>query len=470
MDPVLLFLLGFAAVFIVGIAGEVVFERTGVPDVVWLMVVGILLGPVLGVVKRDDLLAIGPYFGAITLVVVLFEGGSKLRLSEVSRALPRSSLLAVSGFVLNVAVVAVASMGARALGLVPASWGWLHGVILGAILGGSSSVVIMPALAKAKLPARIGSLVSVESALTDVLCVVVTVACIRIAVSGSSDPAIAGVILGKSFGIGLGVGLVVGMLWLLFLRALKDSPHAYAATLSILLVLYVVVQLFEGNSALAILAAAIVVGNAPALADSVGLRQDAMLSTGVQDTHAQITFIVKSFFFTFIGAMLGPPWALVALGLAFAVLLLVARVPAVLLSTAKSGMSGPERSIVTAMMPRGMAAGVLALMPYGAGMDGTEQLPVVVFGAVLFTIVFFALGLPLARRKLVPAGVNSEDGPSASTGAETAGVVGAVPSVEATVESAGPPPADAEVATGSAAPGTAEAPAAPTDPLQSGSS
>ncbi len=52
MDPVLLFLLSFAAIFIVGIAGEMVFARTGVPDVIWLMLVGIIIGPVLHLVSR----------------------------------------------------------------------------------------------------------------------------------------------------------------------------------------------------------------------------------------------------------------------------------------------------------------------------------------------------------------------------------------------------------------------------------
>ena len=39
MDPVSLFLLTVAAIFLIGIAGEIVFERTGVPDVVWLILV-----------------------------------------------------------------------------------------------------------------------------------------------------------------------------------------------------------------------------------------------------------------------------------------------------------------------------------------------------------------------------------------------------------------------------------------------
>ncbi len=398
MDPVLLFLLGFATIFIVGIGGELVFERTSVPDVVWLMLVGILLGPVFGVVRREDLMAVGPYFGALTLVVVLFDGGRQLRLGDVSRSFPRAALLAVAGFSFNVVVMTLASLGAAALGFLPSQWTVMHGVILGAILGGSSSVVIMPTLAKARLDPRLSAMISLESALTDVLCVVVTVACIDIVVSGSGGMDRGAIILGRSFGIGLGAGLAAGLLWVLFMGLLRRVGNTYAATLSILLLLYVGVSLLGGNAALAILAAAVVVGNAPSLSHALGLREPAALDDEVQDTHSQITFIVKSFFFTFIGAMLGPPWGLVALGLLFAVLLFLARVPAAALSTWGGGFTGAERQITGVMMPRGMAAGVLALMPHGAGVPGTELLPVVAFSVVLGSIAIFAVGFPLARR------------------------------------------------------------------------
>ncbi|MBN2197101.1 MAG: cation:proton antiporter [Polyangiaceae bacterium] len=409
MDPVLLFLLAFATIFIVGILGEVVFERTGVPDVVWLMVVGILLGPVSGIVQREQLMAIGPFFGALTLVVVLFDGGRQLRLADVSRSLPRASLLAFMGFAFSVLTMTLATMGAAALGFLPSGWTIMHGVIFGAILGGSSSVVIMPTLAKARLAPRLSAMVNLESALTDVLCVVVAVACINILVSGSSDFLAAVAILGKSFGIGLAAGVTVGMLWVLFMRLIRRMANVYAATLSILLLLYVFVSMLGGNAALGILAAAVVVGNASKLANVTGLDEDTRLGETVEDTHSQITFIVKSFFFTFIGAMLGPPWGFVALGLLFAVLLFLARVPSAALCTWGGGFSPAERQLTAVMMPRGMAAGVLALMPHAAGVPGTELLPVIVFSVVLGSIVIFAVGFPLARR-----GIPSVPGPDAT--------------------------------------------------------
>jgi cell volume regulation protein A len=72
MSSVDAFLLAIAAVFVIGVVGEIFFERTQVPDVIWLIVTGLLVGPILGLVAREPLLEIAPYFGAVTLVVVLF--------------------------------------------------------------------------------------------------------------------------------------------------------------------------------------------------------------------------------------------------------------------------------------------------------------------------------------------------------------------------------------------------------------
>jgi hypothetical protein len=51
-------------------------------------------------------------------------------------------------------------------------------------------------------------------------------------------------------------------------------------------------------------------------------------------------------------------------------------------------------------MPRGMAAGVLATLPLAAGVPASEPLPVLVFACVFTTILIFAVGFPLARRRI----------------------------------------------------------------------
>jgi NhaP-type Na+/H+ or K+/H+ antiporter len=277
----------------------------------------------------------------------------------------------------------------------------MHGLMLGTILGGSSSIIIMPAMAQARVEPKIGNLVSLESALTDAFCVVGTTALIDVIIGaeGASSPALT---LARSFGIGLALGLVSGLIWLLVLKFLHSNEHAYPVTLAALLILYVVVERFGGSAAFGILTCAIVLGNARTLSTNIGLAQPVELDSSVRGFHRQMAFIIKSFFFVFIGAMLGPPWGFIALGLIFGLILFAVRVPVVKLALLGSGLSKPEQKLVAVSMPRGMAAGVLATLPVSAGVAGTEQLPVAVFACVFTTILVFAVGFPLVRSS-VPA-------------------------------------------------------------------
>ena len=189
MDSVTLFLLSIAGIFLIGAVGEIIFQRTNIPDVIWLILAGILLGPVSGLVTKPRLNAIAPYFAAVTLVVVLFEGGTALRLRELRKAAPRSSALALLSFLASASMMAVVSMLAAWVGWLPASWTWTHGWLLGAILGGSSSIIVMPAMQQARVAPRVGNLVNLESALTDAFCVVSTVAIIDVMVKGNTGAA-----------------------------------------------------------------------------------------------------------------------------------------------------------------------------------------------------------------------------------------------------------------------------------------
>ena len=398
-----LFLVLVAAIFLIGVAGEIVFEKTGVPDVVWLILVGIFVGPISGLASRDVLAEVAPYFGALTLIIVLFNGGSELRLGDLKQAAPRARLLAVLTFLFSAVALAGLSMSARQLGFLPTEWTWMHGLCLGAILGGSSSIVVMPALRKARLNAELTNLTNLESALTDSFCVVAVGASIQIMLTGSSDLGAAAAALGKSFGIGIALGGVAGILGLLTLRKLARSEHAYPLTLGALILLYVIVDELEGSAALAILTTAIILGNARFFSRKIGLAEDAYLDRGIKDVHGQLTFFIKSFFFTFIGAMLGAPWGLVLIGVVFGVSLLLVRIPAVFLATMRSALDMDSRKIAAVFLPRGMAAGVLAMMPHAMGVPGTEELPVLVFAAIVTTIVLFSAGFPMLKWQLARA-------------------------------------------------------------------
>jgi len=63
------------------------FSKTNIPDVLVLMLLGILLGPVLGVVTPQDFGKVGSLIATIALVVILFESGTSLNLNVLGLSL-----------------------------------------------------------------------------------------------------------------------------------------------------------------------------------------------------------------------------------------------------------------------------------------------------------------------------------------------------------------------------------------------
>lgn len=401
MSDVALVLLVIAGIFLVGSAGEIVFARTHVPDVIWLIVCGWALGPASGLLNSRELLNIAPYFASFALIVILFNGGTSLKLDSVAKSAPRAALLAAVGFVLSTVTVASLSMLAREFGLLPAGWTWLHGALLGSIVGGSSSIIVLPAMSISKTDERIADVLNLESTFTDALCVVTASAFVTVLLHSVSGGGMSTVVaLGRSFGVALAVGTAAGLLWLLVLNLLRDHGHAYPITLAGLLLLYVLIDELGASAAMGVLTFAVIVGNARFFSRRIGFLHDVDLGEGIRGFHAQMAFIVKSFFFVLIGALLTPPWPLVAFGVVLGLLLWVIRIPAVRLSTLGSRFERPERALMSVALPRGMAAGVMATIPAAAGVAHARGLVTIVFACIVTTIAVFAVGLPITMRRL----------------------------------------------------------------------
>ena len=101
--PVLLLAAGI--VIFLGVAGEAFFKRTGIPDVAFLMVLGVILGPILGIIQPDIITQIVPYFAAIALIIIMFDGGLNLDLKHMAKTAHFAVFLSIMGFIASVLVV-----------------------------------------------------------------------------------------------------------------------------------------------------------------------------------------------------------------------------------------------------------------------------------------------------------------------------------------------------------------------------
>jgi cell volume regulation protein A len=168
MDPVARVVVEIAGILLLGAFGEFVFARTRVPDAVWLVAAGILVGPISRLIPSGLLRPAIPFFGAIALTGILSSGAFRLQLTEVAKAAPRGIFLGLSGFVFSLIAICGFFWLSTKLGYVrpspPLAW-----VMVGAIVGGTSSVIIIPTMALAQAPSSVARLLEVESSATDAL-------------------------------------------------------------------------------------------------------------------------------------------------------------------------------------------------------------------------------------------------------------------------------------------------------------
>ncbi len=448
MTAVQMFLLLVAGLFLLGALGEFIFRRTKIPDVIWMVGAGILLGPVFDIVPVEPITDLSPFFGVVALIIILFEGGSKMVLGEVAKATPRATVMGLFSFSASVgAAIGVGWLitatidpeGSTPLATLSKHYTPLLGLLLGAIVGGSSGLIVMPSLSAAGMKGPAGRLLEMESSITDTLCIVLTSAIIGLLVTATADTGaeaaasggdsvlLALKAVGRQFGLGILFGIMGAALWVPLLHILAGRSHAYTFTLSALFLLYVMVEGFNGNAAMGILVFAIVIGNAKNIAKLMKLPVTALnleMDLSVKAIHTQLAFMIKSFFFTYIGLKLPTdPW-LLGTGALLGLALLAVRLPAVQLGMLGAEYSPGDKTLIRICMPRGLAAGVLAAMPLEQGVPGTEAFVEIVFAAVVTSIVVFSVGFKWATRSTptdgdgenVEADTNGDDPVNPATG------------------------------------------------------
>jgi len=98
MDPVTLALILAGGIIAIGFLGNYLFERTGFPDMILLLVLGIIIGPLTGLVNAGAVMPLAPYLAALALVFILFDGGMAMNIYHVFSESPRAAVLAFAGF------------------------------------------------------------------------------------------------------------------------------------------------------------------------------------------------------------------------------------------------------------------------------------------------------------------------------------------------------------------------------------
>jgi CPA1 family monovalent cation:H+ antiporter len=373
--------LQFAGVLLLGITCQWLAWRAKLPAILFLLVAGIAVGPVLGWLRPDALLGdlLFPMV-SLAVAVILFEGSLTLRFREI-RGLERVVRRALtSGLLVTWGVTTVAAHWA-------VGFDWEVALLFGSLVVVTGPTVVAPMLRTVRPTARVAEVLRWEGIVIDPIGALLAVLVYDFLVArGGGAPVAhtAGVFL-WILAVGIATGAATGQLVGMLLRSRRLPDYLRSAT-----VLAAVCASFAGANALAHesgLLAVTIFGIW--LANMRGVALDDIL-----DFKETISLVLISLLFILLAARLrivdldalgwGAAWVFLAIQF-------VARPLNIAVSTFGSSLGWRERALLAWIAPRGIiAAAVSAIFAPRLAELGFAEAPllvpltmVVIIGTVL---------------------------------------------------------------------------------------
>ncbi len=390
-------------ILLIGFIGEVIFKRTNIPDIIWLMLFGVLLSFLISPSQKELLVSFAGPFGTLALIMILFNSGMEFDLIQFSKGVFRGTLLTTIAFFFTVIVTA----GVMSAFL---NWPLIYGLLLGITVGGTSSGVIIPIVTRIKTSDILKSILTVESTATDILVIVFAIAVLGLLATGTSSPIVAFKNITAAFSIGITIGLVGALAWLFFMKEIEKEIRSYLLDLTIVLLLYVFTEFIGGSGAIAALTFGLILGNIGTIKGVIKLPEGVKVSKGERVFYSELNFLVRTFFFVYLGIMFSVSNLLyLGIGVLLVILFLFVRYLAVYLASVKSVLSEKEKNFAGVMMARGLAAAVIAQMPITVLLGKVtdkhilsilQSFSPIVLSVIFFSIVATVIGVSILGKNL----------------------------------------------------------------------
>ena len=299
------------------------FSRRRIPDVLLLMLIGILVGPVLGFVSPANLDEIGPVLASLTLLFILFDSGIDMKLDMVRRYWSGVVQVTFFSFVVSMATVTLVAYFLVDLELKAS-------MMLGAMVAGTAAAIVIPLVRRMRVSVKTRVTLTLESAISGVLCIVIALAFIEGYKLGNVS---IGSMLGRVFAsilMALVIGTVGGIVWSSFMDRIRKLQNSMFLTPAFVFVIYGVAELLGYSGAIATLSFGLVLGNPEyfemSFLKKLRLNDMTPLEDNEKSFFKEFVFILKTYFFVYIGICIpfSNPLAL-AYGLVIAAALFVVR-------------------------------------------------------------------------------------------------------------------------------------------------
>lgn len=389
-------LVGLALIPALGIVGQWVAWRLKAPSIIFLLLIGLFVGPLSDSLFGEPILDIEHLLGELlfpvvsaSVAIVLFEGGLSLRFSDI-----RGSLRVVRNLVtIGVGVTWLIS-AAAAYVLFDLSVGL--SLLLGATIVVTGPTVIIPLINQIRPKGRVGFILRWEGIIIDPVGAVLAVLVFEEVIGGPNVSALIGaLVVTLTIGGVLGWGAARGMV-AVYRRFWVPDSLQNPVTVAVVLAAFAVSNVIQPESGLVTVT---VMGIVMTNQKQYDIRH-------IIEFKETLQVLLLSSLFIMLAARLQPSelqqigWNTVAFVL---IIILVERPLAVYLSTLGEGLNWRERLFIAWMAPRGIvAASVASIFALELQERGFEEAAVIVpqtFAVIITTVAVYSLTAgPLARR------------------------------------------------------------------------
>jgi cell volume regulation protein A len=375
-----------------------VFSRTKIPDVLFMIAIGIFLGPVLALVSPTQFGLVGPVFATITLIIILFECGTTLKLSILRSAIGGALGLTLLTFAVTTIIVSALTFWLTDLGLLPS-------FILGALFGTTAEAIVIPLSRQLKMQEESQTILSIEATVTSVFSIILALALIEASKGGGIQVLSVTRNILSSFVVSIFLGIISALAWAIVLHRIHAAKNTMLTTLAFVFVIFGVVEILGFNGAMAALAFGVTIGNIQPIYSLFFKGQNSAKYSGLTETEkvlfGEIAFLMRTFFFVYLGISLELiSTSLMTLAIVMMIVTFVIRMVTAKL-TISASIPVKDASLMAVMVPRGLTTMVLASLPLQQGIAGGELIKNLAYGMVLVSIIMSSIFvLLLAKTKL----------------------------------------------------------------------
>ena len=367
-----------------GISAQVVAEYAKVPSIVFLLLFGILLGgDSLNILHPHDL-GIGlEVLVALSVAIILFEGGLNLELRELGKVSNSLRNLVTIGTLIT---LVGGGMAAHWLAEFP----WSIAFLYASLVVVTGPTVIGPLLKQVRVDRQVATLMEGEGVLIDPIGAILAVVVLNTILNTNAAPIdiISGLVL--RLGIGALVGALGGWLLGLFLKQ-ADSLSDELKNLVVLAVVWGLFGLSQSLRSESGLMATVVAG---IVVKASSIPEERLLKR----FKGQLTVLCVSVLFVLLAADLSIA-SVIALGWgsvgAVFVLMLVVRPISVAVCTWNSKINWRQKIFLAWIAPKGIVsasvASLFAILLTEKGINGGDAIKALVFLTILMTVFFQGL-------------------------------------------------------------------------------